>query len=163
MTPWLVHELRNLGFEVVCLDAWHARAALKMQINKTDQNDAEGLAQIVSSGFCDQRTLPGDRLAYLGWPIYLRVELPLRLWRFHRRPAPEAEIVGAPSLKVIVTGTIAPLGGQRIVGDQVTTLLLVTPHGTDATPVSCLGGLVVGGPAKAGVSATRARLASMTQ
>jgi transposase len=47
MTPWLVHELRNLGLEVVCVDAKHARAALKMQINKTDQNDAEGLAQIV--------------------------------------------------------------------------------------------------------------------
>src|ERR1700726_1875155 len=38
MTPWLVHELRNLGLEVVCLDARHARAALKMQINETDQN-----------------------------------------------------------------------------------------------------------------------------
>ena len=47
MTPWLVHELRNLGLEVICLDARHARAALEMQINKTDQNDAEGLAQIV--------------------------------------------------------------------------------------------------------------------
>ena len=45
MTPWLAHELRNLGLEVVCLDARHARAALEMQINKTDQNDAEGLAQ----------------------------------------------------------------------------------------------------------------------
>ena len=51
MTPWLVHELRNLGLEVVCLDARHARAALKMQINKTDQNDAEGLAQIVRNGW----------------------------------------------------------------------------------------------------------------
>jgi transposase len=51
MTPWLVHELRSLGLEVVCLDARHARAALKMQINKTDQNDAEGLAQIVRTGW----------------------------------------------------------------------------------------------------------------
>ena len=51
MTPWLVHELRNLGLDVVCLDARHARAALKMQINKTDQNDAEGLAQIVRTGW----------------------------------------------------------------------------------------------------------------
>jgi transposase len=51
MTPWLVHELRNLGLELVCLDARHARAALEMQINKTDQNDAEGLAQIVRTGW----------------------------------------------------------------------------------------------------------------
>jgi len=40
MTPWLVHELRGRGLDVVCLDARHASAALKMQMNKTDQNDA---------------------------------------------------------------------------------------------------------------------------
>ena len=51
MTPWLVHELRNKGLDVVCLDARHARAALKMQVNKTDQNDAEGLAQIMRTGW----------------------------------------------------------------------------------------------------------------
>lgn len=51
MTPWLVHELRGRGLNVICLDARHARAALKMQINKTDQNDAEGLAQIVRTGW----------------------------------------------------------------------------------------------------------------
>ena len=51
MTPWLVHELRGRGLAVTCLDARHARAALKMQINKTDQNDAEGLAQIMRTGW----------------------------------------------------------------------------------------------------------------
>ncbi len=51
MTPWLVHELRDRGLKVICLDARHARAALKMQINKTDENDAEGLAQIVRTGW----------------------------------------------------------------------------------------------------------------
>jgi transposase len=51
MTPWLVHELRGRGLVVTCLDARHARAALKMQINKTDQNDAEGLAQIMRTGW----------------------------------------------------------------------------------------------------------------
>jgi hypothetical protein len=45
-----MHEPGVLGLEVVCLDAGHARA-LKMQINKTDQNDAEGLAQIVRTGW----------------------------------------------------------------------------------------------------------------
>src|SRR3978361_1102639 len=33
------------------LDARHASAALKMQMNKTDQNDAEGLAQIMRTGW----------------------------------------------------------------------------------------------------------------
>jgi hypothetical protein len=30
MTPWLAHELRGRGLDVECLDARHARAALKM-------------------------------------------------------------------------------------------------------------------------------------
>jgi transposase len=51
MTPWLVHELRDRGLDVTCLDARHARAALKMQLNKADQNDAEGLAQIMRTGW----------------------------------------------------------------------------------------------------------------
>jgi transposase len=51
MTPWLVHELRGRELDIVCLDARHASAALKMQMNKTDQNDAEGLAQIMRTGW----------------------------------------------------------------------------------------------------------------
>jgi transposase len=35
--------MRGRGLNVTCLDARHASAALKMQMNKTDQNDAEGL------------------------------------------------------------------------------------------------------------------------
>ena len=51
MTPWLVHEFRARGLNVTCLDARHASAALKMQMNKTDQNDAEGLAQIMRTSW----------------------------------------------------------------------------------------------------------------
>ena len=47
MTPRLVHELRTRGLDIVCLDARHASAALKMQMNRTDQNDADSLAQIM--------------------------------------------------------------------------------------------------------------------
>ena len=51
MTPWLVYELSGRGLNVTCLDARHASAALKMQMNKTDQNDAEGLVQIMRAGW----------------------------------------------------------------------------------------------------------------
>jgi transposase len=51
LMPWLVHGLRRNGLEVICLDARHAKAALAMQLNKTDRNDAEGLAQIVRTGW----------------------------------------------------------------------------------------------------------------
>jgi transposase len=56
MTPWLVHALRGRGLNVVCLDARHASAVLKMQMNKTDQNDAEGLAQIMRTGWYSDRS-----------------------------------------------------------------------------------------------------------
>jgi transposase len=51
MTPWLVHGLRAAGLDVECLDARRVKAALQMQLNKTDENDAEGLAQIMRTGW----------------------------------------------------------------------------------------------------------------
>ena len=32
---------------MICLDARHAKKALDMKVNKTDANDAEGLAHLV--------------------------------------------------------------------------------------------------------------------
>ncbi|MEE8445148.1 MAG: IS110 family transposase [Alphaproteobacteria bacterium] len=51
LSTWHWHGLVALGVPVVCVDARHARAALSMRVNKTDANDAEGLAQLARSGW----------------------------------------------------------------------------------------------------------------
>ena len=48
---WLWIELNKLGLPVICIDARHAKAALKMQINKSDRNDAVGIARIMQCGW----------------------------------------------------------------------------------------------------------------
>ena len=37
-STWLWSELNRRGLPIICIDARHAKAALKMQINKSDRN-----------------------------------------------------------------------------------------------------------------------------
>lgn len=53
-STWLWTELKRLGLPVICIDARHARAVLKMQINKSDRNDAAGIARIMQTGWFKQ-------------------------------------------------------------------------------------------------------------
>lgn len=46
LSVWLWNELKARYLPIVCMDARHANAALKMMPAKTDRNDAMGLAQI---------------------------------------------------------------------------------------------------------------------
>ena len=50
-STWLWTELNKLGLPVICIDARHAKAALKLQINKSDRNDAVGIARIMQCGW----------------------------------------------------------------------------------------------------------------
>lgn len=51
LSTHLYHELKAMGFPVVCVDARHAHGVLKAQRIKTDRNDARGLAQIARTGW----------------------------------------------------------------------------------------------------------------
>lgn len=48
---WLHDELAELGLPAIVIDARHARAAMEAQRNKTDRNDAQGIAQMMRLGW----------------------------------------------------------------------------------------------------------------
>src|SRR5258706_3680035 len=47
LSQWLFNGLAEAGLPVVCIETRHARAYLKAQVNKTDRNDARGIAQMM--------------------------------------------------------------------------------------------------------------------
>ena len=51
LTQWLTYGLRAAGFKPVVLEARHVQAALAAMRNKTDRNDARGIAQILRTGW----------------------------------------------------------------------------------------------------------------
>lgn len=48
---WFYNVLSAEGLPAICIDARHAKAALDMAANKTDANDADGLAHLAEVGF----------------------------------------------------------------------------------------------------------------
>src|SRR5260370_21692342 len=50
LSKWLYSVLTEVGLPVICVETRHMRAVLKAQINKTDRNDARGIAQMMRVG-----------------------------------------------------------------------------------------------------------------
>jgi transposase len=50
LSQWLYNALAEAGLPVICVETRHMRAVLKAQINKTDRNDARGMAQMMRVG-----------------------------------------------------------------------------------------------------------------
>lgn len=51
LSVWFYHAMTAEGLPAICIDARHAKAALDMAPNKTDPNDADGLAHLAEVGF----------------------------------------------------------------------------------------------------------------
>jgi len=50
LSQWLFSALAEAELPVICVETRHMQAALKAQINKTDRNDARGIAQMMRAG-----------------------------------------------------------------------------------------------------------------
>mgnify|MGYP002377010180 CR=1 FL=1 len=47
LSQWLFSGLAEAGIPAICIETRHAKAFLKAQVNKTDRNDARGIAQMM--------------------------------------------------------------------------------------------------------------------
>jgi transposase len=59
LASWLYHGLKARSWPATCIDARHARAALSLKVNKTDANDALGLAQVMRVGWYREVAVKG--------------------------------------------------------------------------------------------------------
>ena len=68
LSQWLYGALAEAALPVVCVETRHMQAVLKAQINKTDRNDARGIAQMMRVGLyrpVHVKTLRGQKLRML--------------------------------------------------------------------------------------------------
>lgn len=77
LSAWLFSQLSDRGIPMHCIETRHSKAVLKTMINKTDRNDARGIAQMMRTGWFREvhvksvaaqtlRTLLVSRKALLG-------------------------------------------------------------------------------------------------
>ena len=60
LSQWLFSALAEAGLPVICVETRHMQAVLKAQINKTDRNDARGIAQMMRAGLYRPRCARED-------------------------------------------------------------------------------------------------------
>jgi transposase len=68
LSQWLFSALAEAGLPAICVETRHMQAVLQAQINKTDRNDARGIAQMMRVGLyrpVHAKTLRSQKLRML--------------------------------------------------------------------------------------------------
>lgn len=100
---WLTRELRMKGLPAKCYDARSVARVLELTINKTDQNDARGIALGIRSGFFKECQIKTPEQLSLGGMINLRKQL----------------VEQRVELQNSIRGTLKPLGiNMKSVSDK---------------------------------------------
>jgi transposase len=139
---WLWHSLRALDVPVDCLHARHVAAALSLQVNKTDANDAHGILQVVRSGWyrpvvvksmqsCRVRAVLSARnqLVTMRTSLYNQIRGLLKTFGVVLAPGKgatfEAEVLaGCPTDPLVRAAIAALLAAWRVAGERKRTLEL---------------------------------------
>ena len=68
LSQWLFSALAEAGLPVICVETRHMQAVLKAQINKTDRNDARGIAHLRQQSRTSRGSLESNQhlLAFIG-------------------------------------------------------------------------------------------------
>jgi transposase len=92
---WLHQELMRRRYPVVCMDARTVHGALSTQRNKTDKNDARGLAQVLRNGWYTTAYVRGADSFRLRTLLSCRRQLVRKAWSIDLSLRGSLKVIGA--------------------------------------------------------------------
>ena len=97
-SSYFYHQLKNKGYEVVCLEAHHTRKALSSNPVKNDANDSKGIAQLLRTGWYKTVHVKEEKTQLLKSLITARETIKHKI----------------TDLKNTIRGTVKPFGISRL-------------------------------------------------